>query len=95
MTRSDYNIVMQSIRVAELKARLSEQLRAVKRGETITVLERDTPVARIIPMSEAAGGIEIRPAGARRKRLCDVKLPPRLVMKQDIVELLLEERGKR
>jgi prevent-host-death family protein len=48
---------MQSIRVAELKARLSEQLRSVKRGETITVLERDTPVARIVPMSEAGAAL--------------------------------------
>ena len=36
---------MKEVRIAELKARLSEYLRAVRRGETIAVLDRETPVA--------------------------------------------------
>src|SRR3546814_9822923 len=40
------------VRSAELKARLSEYLRAVRRGETIAVLDRETPVAQIIPVRE-------------------------------------------
>ena len=34
---------MKTVRIAELKARLSEYLRAVRRGETIAVLDRETP----------------------------------------------------
>jgi prevent-host-death family protein len=40
--------------VAELKNRLSHYLDRVKRGETILVLERSTPVARIVPASPPA-----------------------------------------
>ena len=35
--------------IAELKAGLSEHLRSVRNGRTLTVLDRDTPIARILP----------------------------------------------
>ena len=41
-----------TVRIAELKARLSEYLRAVRRGETIAVMDRDTPVAQIVPIRD-------------------------------------------
>ena len=37
---------MKSVGIAELKARLSEHLKSVRRGRTLTVLDRETPVAR-------------------------------------------------
>src|SRR5438309_2184879 len=37
---------MDTVGIAELKARLSEHLRAVRRARTLTVLDRDRPVAR-------------------------------------------------
>jgi antitoxin (DNA-binding transcriptional repressor) of toxin-antitoxin stability system len=37
-------MVMKQARIAELKARLSEYLRSVRRGETVTILDRDTPL---------------------------------------------------
>jgi prevent-host-death family protein len=40
---------MKAVRIADLKARLSERLREVRRGRTITVLDRDTPIARLVP----------------------------------------------
>ena len=43
---------MKQVRIAELKARLSEYLRAVRRGETIAVLDRETPVAEIVPIRD-------------------------------------------
>ena len=51
---------MSDVRIAELKARLSEHLRSVRNGSTLTVLDRDTPVARIVPY--AAQPLEIRKA---------------------------------
>jgi antitoxin (DNA-binding transcriptional repressor) of toxin-antitoxin stability system len=33
------------VKIADLKANLSRHLRSVKTGESITVMERDTPVA--------------------------------------------------
>jgi prevent-host-death family protein len=41
--------------VAELKAQLSRILRRVKAGEEILVTERGVPIARILPVSGAAG----------------------------------------
>lgn len=47
--RVDYISYMKKANVAELKNRLSHYLSRVKRGETVLVMERSTPVARIVP----------------------------------------------
>jgi prevent-host-death family protein len=82
---------MRSVRIAELKARLSEYLRAVRAGETIAVLDRETPVAQIVPVRERAR-LRIRkpPHGARAPNR--VRLPKPLKLDIDVVEVLLEER---
>jgi antitoxin (DNA-binding transcriptional repressor) of toxin-antitoxin stability system len=84
---------MDEVRIADLKARLSEHLRAVRRGRTLTVLDRDTPIARIVPY----GGGERRLLSIRAPRpgtppIHRVKLPPPLKLKVDILDLLAEER---
>jgi len=81
---------MSDVRIADLKARLSEHLRTVRNGETVTVLDRDTPVARIVPY--AAQPLEIRKA---TRRLRDLKLPPRPSKRTDSVALLVEDRRRR
>jgi prevent-host-death family protein len=81
---------MSDVRIAELKARLSEHLRSVRNGATLTVLDRDTPIARIVPYS--AQPLEIRKA---RRRLRDLKRPPRPARRTDSVALLVEDRRRR
>ena len=81
---------MSDVRIADLKARLSEHLRSVRNGGTLTVLDRDTPVARIIPF--AAQPLEIRKA---QRRLRDLKLPPKPAKRTDSVAVLLEDRRRR
>jgi prevent-host-death family protein len=49
---------MSDVGIADLKARLSEHLRSVRNGGTLTVLDRDTPIARIVPY--AVQPLEIR-----------------------------------
>jgi antitoxin (DNA-binding transcriptional repressor) of toxin-antitoxin stability system len=90
MTYCDYNMVMTTVRIAELKSRLSEHLRSVRKGRTLTVLDRDTPVARIIPY--AAEPIEVRRA---TRRLQDVKLPPAPAAPTDSLTILLDDRHRR
>lgn len=90
MTCDDYNIVMTNIRIADLKARLSEHLRTVRKGRTLTVLDRDTPIARIVPY--AAEPLEIRRA---TRRLRDLKLPPRSAKPTDSLAMLLDDRRRR
>jgi len=81
---------MSEVRIAQLKARLSEHLRSVRNGGTLTILDRDTPVARIVPY--AAQPLEIRKA---KRRLRDLKLPPKPSKRTDSVALLVEDRRRR
>lgn len=81
---------MTRVRIADLKARLSEHLRSVRDGGTVTVLDRDTPVARIVPIE--APSLEVRKAV---RPLRDLELPPKLARTTDSVALLLDDRRRR
>jgi antitoxin (DNA-binding transcriptional repressor) of toxin-antitoxin stability system len=48
----DYDGHMVRVGVAELKAKLSAYLRRAQRGETILVLDRDAPVAKLTRYGE-------------------------------------------
>ena len=76
--------------IAELKARLSAHLGAVRKGRSVTVLDRGTPVARIVPYGGEA--MEVRRA---TRRPADLTLPPKPARKTDSVALLLEDRQRR
>ena len=47
---------MGMVKIADLKNNLSRHLAHVREGGQITVLDRDTPVARIVPFVPAAQG---------------------------------------
>lgn len=81
---------MRDVRIADLKARLSEHLRSVRNGGALTVFDRDTPIARIIPV--AAPSLDIRKA---KRPLRDLKLPPRPSKRTDSTALLVEDRRRR
>ncbi|HVH25776.1 MAG TPA: type II toxin-antitoxin system prevent-host-death family antitoxin [Vicinamibacterales bacterium] len=82
---------MRQVRISELKARLSEYLRAVRRGETIAVLDRETPVAHIVPVQSRAV-LHIRKPAAGTPPPGRVKVPRGRKLNVDAVQLLLEER---
>jgi prevent-host-death family protein len=82
---------MRSVRIAELKARLSEYLRAVRRGETIAILDRETPVAQIVPVRDRTA-LRIRKPAPGTPRPNQIPLAKPLKLNVDVVELLLEER---
>jgi prevent-host-death family protein len=84
-------MVMKRVRIAELKARLSEYLRAVRRGEIIAVMDRETPVARIVPVRERSA-LRVRKRAPGTPPPNRVPLPKPAKLKVDIVQLLLEER---
>jgi antitoxin (DNA-binding transcriptional repressor) of toxin-antitoxin stability system len=86
---------MKKVRIAELKSRLSEHLRAVKRGEAILVLDRDTPIARITSLEPKRSPLVVRPRTARAVPPAEIPLPAPLKLKTDVLALLLEERGAR
>jgi prevent-host-death family protein len=91
-SHSDYHVVMNAIGVAELKAHLSEHLQAVRRGETVVVLDRREPIARIVPLGAAGVELVVRPA---KERLQDVPLLGPIPGGGDVLDQLWEERAER
>ena len=82
---------MKTVRIAELKARLSEYLREVRRGRTFTVLDRETPIARLVPYEDVPG-LTIRRPRPGAPAPGEFRFPPPLDLQVDAVALLLEER---
>ena len=91
VTISGHTVTMKQVRIAELKARLSEYLRAVRMGETIAVLDRETPVAQIVPVRDRHG-LRVRKPAPGTPTPNRVPLPKPLKTNIDVVQLLLEER---
>lgn len=92
MTTHDYDMVMsEKVGIADLKAHLSEHLRKVRNGETLTVLDRDTPIAQIAPVNGDAT-LEVRRA---TRKPADLPLPPPPATSTDSVSVLLEDRASR
>lgn len=92
MTIVDYHVTMSGVRVADLKSRLSEHLRKVRAGRSVTVLDRNTPIARIVPYEEGSVSLTVRSPLPGAPSLKQLPLPPPLRLRRDIVALLLEER---
>lgn len=82
---------MKHVRIADLKARLSEHLRAVRAGESIAVLDRNTPFAQLIPIRESRA-LRVRKPDPGAPPLHRIKVPRRDPLNVDVVQLLLEER---
>ena len=82
---------MKQVRIAELKARLSEYLRAVRRGESIAVLDRETLVAQIVPVRDRLA-LRVRKPAPGTPPPNRVPLSRSAKLDVDIVQLLFEER---
>jgi prevent-host-death family protein len=102
VTIYDYDMTMNQraytrVQVAQLKARLSEHLRAAQAGETVLVVSHDLPVALLTPPPDSSPTLVIRRPRRDAVPLSRLEPPPRLdpPLDVDIVGLLLEERGER
>ena len=89
------DMAMTRVKIAELKNNLSKYLRAVERGEEVEVTDRDRPIARIVPIRKKSDGITIIPPKRPFSEIRDKVYKPIRPGGINIVELLLEERGKR
>jgi prevent-host-death family protein len=91
MTSDDHNQVMSKVGIADLKAHLSEHLRRVRGGRTLTILDRATPVAKLVPYDTAAP-LEVRRATRKPAQL---RLPPPSPIPIDSLSALLQDRASR
>ena len=78
-----------TVKVAELKARLSAYLRAASSGHPVTVCDRETPIARLVPYGSAGEPLSVRQP---IRALHEVPLPRPLGRRVDSLAALLEER---
>jgi prevent-host-death family protein len=79
---------MKQVRITELKAQLTKILRAVQSGESFAVLDRNTPIAQIVPLRERPG-IRIRKPASGSPTQNKVPLPKSMRLESDILDLLL------
>jgi antitoxin (DNA-binding transcriptional repressor) of toxin-antitoxin stability system len=84
-------MVMKQVRIAELKAKLCEFLRAVEGGETLVVLDRNTAIAQIVPIRRRRG-LKIRKPAAGSPTPNKVPVPQLEQLQIDVLDLLLQER---
>lgn len=81
---------MRTINISTLKAHISAELRRVRAGERLIVLDRDIPVAEVVPYSLETRAVMIRPP---KHRLVYPKSS--FSVKTDPIQYLMEERSKR
>ena len=92
---------MKTATISETKNNLSRLLVRVKRGESVLILERDRPIARIVPVEAAQGTEDERLAELERRGVLRrapsgplKKLPPPIRLPQGVslLEALLQDR---
>ena len=81
---------VKTIGIADLKAHLSEHLRSVRKGRMLTVVDRGTPVAELVPIE--SGSLEVRRASRRPK---DLPAPPPRTARTDSLAVLVADRARR
>jgi prevent-host-death family protein len=95
---------MRTVKIGELKNRLSAYLRHVRNGEEVLVLDRDKPVARILPFDDSGISEEearLVASGAMKlpEREMDwdefFSLPTGNVSREVAIRALIESRGDR
>jgi prevent-host-death family protein len=91
VTSHDQNQVMSRVGIADLKANLSRHLRRVRTGRTLTVVDRNTPIAQLVPYA-ATALLEVRRATRKPREL---RLPSAPAAVTDSLRILLEDRGSR
>ena len=91
MTSDGHNLVMTKVGIADLKAHLSEHIRKVRGGRTLTIVDRNTPVARIVPF-EPNAPLEIRKASRKPSA---IRLPRAPGAPTDSLSELLADRSRR
>ena len=93
---------MKSVKIAELKDRLSEHLRAVEQGAEVVVADRNRPIARIVPIGSPiyqAGldkdDVVISIDGMNTTSAVEVEQAVARRRPGDMLSIVFERRGRR
>lgn len=87
-----------NIGIAELKAHLSEYVRAAQKGEEITIKDRQTPIAKLVPIEQPEMIGKIRRATrsvAEVQRMLDARPAEPPIPRAAFERILEEERADR
>ena len=85
---------MRRVGISQLKSRLSAHLRAAEAGETIEVLDRARPIARVVPPSARGDEVEILPPTRDFSEQRGRRFEP-LRLNMSSLDALKAERGPR
>jgi antitoxin (DNA-binding transcriptional repressor) of toxin-antitoxin stability system len=94
MANYGHDETMKTVRIAELKSGLSRHLRSVRAGASLTVLDRATPIALLVPLDHADAGWVTKP-DPHAPPVGRVRLPARTRTEVDVVRMLLDDRQRR
>lgn len=91
MTRFSHNKTMlRKAKIADFKSKLSAYLKQVRQGGEVVIMDRYTPVARVVPISPERKKLSVRvPSIAGGFKNFRFKTVP---LNVDVVKLLREER---
>ena len=99
---SSYYSSMLKANVSTLKNNLSRYLQKVRRGQSVEVLDRDQPVARLVPVGlpderhdewvDHLARLDLIRCGAMKGNRKILKTPPPGKTSAHVLEALLEER---
>lgn len=71
------HIMTMKTKIAEFKAQLSYYLKIVRSGREVTVMDRETPIARVVPYHAGRDQkLSIHPAARTPKNLAHLHIPP-------------------
>lgn len=80
------------VKSSEFKAKMAAHLRQVKKGHELVLLDRDTPIAKVIPLQNNKEKLKIIPpqekTGLKNIKIPKLKKKPTI----DVVKMLQEDR---
>ncbi len=85
---------MTRVSISELKSHLSEHLRSAEAGETIHVMDRARPIAKVVPMDHESEGLDVVPAACSFASVRKVRVTP-IKASMSSLDALRIERGSR
>ncbi len=85
---------MKRATISQLKSHLSEHLRTAEAGETIEVMDRARPIARVVPIPQEGAGLDLIPAERSFASVRGMRFTPAQATMSSL-EALRRERGPR